>query len=181
MAGRRPPVCPTCDGSLRRGERNEQLTYQGQSMRYLQPGWFCATCDDGILEGEDNEVHDAALHELMARARHSPISPLMIRAAREAVGASQREAGSLFGGGANAFYKYESGKATPSAGMAHLLRLALERPELFQKRARGQVRWPSAADVALIRRAAADDRLGRILSKLYPAEYAESAAVESAV
>ena len=96
--------CPSCGDGLRRGVQNETLTYRGQSLTYQQPGWYCGACGDGILEGADNEVHDAALHELMARVKGSPISPLMIRAAREAVGVSQREAGKLFGGGPTAFY-----------------------------------------------------------------------------
>jgi hypothetical protein len=62
----------------------------------------------------------AFLHELcggrldaVARAKGSPISPLTIRAAREAAGLSQREAGRVFGGGPTAFYKYETAKAVP--------------------------------------------------------------------
>ena len=70
----------------------------------------------------------------MARAKHSPISPLMVRAAREAVGVSQRSGRKIFGGGPTAFYKYETAKAVPSEGMANLLRLALEQPDLFTNR-----------------------------------------------
>jgi transcriptional regulator with XRE-family HTH domain len=103
----------------------------------------------------------------MARAKHSPISPLMIRAAREAVGVSQRQAGKVFGGGPTAFYKYETAKAVPSEGMANLLRLALERPDLFTKPARNAF-WPSAQDAELLRRAVTDDRLGALVRNVYP-------------
>lgn len=44
--------------------------------------------------------------------------------------------GKVFGGGPTAFYKYETAKAVPSEGMANLLRLALERSDLFTKPAR---------------------------------------------
>jgi HTH-type transcriptional regulator/antitoxin MqsA len=160
--------CPSCGGVMRRGEEEETVTFQGESLTYQQPGWHCETCDDGILDGTDNEYADAALHEVMARAKHSPMSPLMIRAAREAVGISQRQAGKVFGGGPTAFYKYETAKAVPSEGMANLLRLALERPDLFTKPARGTVNWPSVEDAQLLRRAITDDRLGAILRRIYP-------------
>jgi HTH-type transcriptional regulator/antitoxin MqsA len=153
---------------MRRGVAEETVIFQGESLTYQQPGWHCETCDDGILDGSDNEYADAALHEVMARAKHSPISPLMIRAAREAVGISQRQAGKVFGGGPTAFYKYETAKAVPSEGMANLLRLALERPDLFTKPARRTVNWPSVEDARLLRRAITDDRLGAILRRIYP-------------
>lgn len=160
--------CPSCESVMRRGVQEETVTFQGESLTYLQPGWHCENGDDGILEGSDNDYADAALHEVMARAKRSPISPLMIRAAREAVGVSQRKAGELFGGGKTAFYKYETAKAVPSEGMANLLRLALEHPDLFTKPARGTFSWPSAQDAQLLRRAITDDRLNSIMRRVYP-------------
>jgi HTH-type transcriptional regulator/antitoxin MqsA len=160
--------CPSCGGVMRRGIPEETVTYKGESLSYQQPGWHCDACGDGILEGSDNLVHDAALHEVMARAKRSPISPLMIRAAREVVGVSQREAGKLFGGGPTAFYKYETAKAVPSEGMANLLRLALERPDLFQKPARSTFSWPSPQDAALLRKAVRNEELEAIVRRVYP-------------
>ncbi len=90
------------------------------------------------------------------------------RAAREAVDVSQRQAGKVFGGGPTAFYKYETAKAVLSEGMANLLRLALERPDLFTKPARGTFNWPSAQDAQILRRAITDDRLGAIVRRVYP-------------
>ena len=160
--------CPSCDGLMRRSVRKETVAFQGESLAYDQPGWHCETCDDGILVDEDNLVHDAALHEVMARARKSPISPLLIRAAREAVGVSQREAGKVFGGGPTAFYKYETARATPSEGMANLLRLALEQPERFRRRSRGGFE-PTPAEFARLRNRGGDARLQAIVRNVYPA------------
>jgi HTH-type transcriptional regulator/antitoxin MqsA len=153
---------------MRRDEKKETVTYKDEALTYIQPGWYCETGDDGVLEGSDNEYHDAALHEVMARAKHSPISPLMIRAAREAVGVSQREAGRIFGGGPTAFYKYETAKSVPSESMANLLRLALEYPDLIHKPARGTFSWPSGNDAELVRRATRDDALNTIMRHVYP-------------
>jgi len=160
--------CPSCDGIMRRGIKPDTVTYQGESLTYDQPGWHCESCDDGILADTDNAVHDAALHEVMARAKKSPISPLLIRAAREAVGVSQREAGRVFGGGPTAFYKYETARAVPSEGMANLLRLALEQPERFQRRPRGSFA-PTSTDVARWRERGADAELQTLVNRIYPA------------
>jgi len=160
--------CPACGGTMERKVMNETVSFQDHSLSYEQPGWHCDACDEGVLEGPDNAFHDAALHEVMARAKGSPISPLAIRAAREAAGLSQREAGRVFGGGPTAFYKYETAKAVPSEGMATLLRLALERPELFRKPAPGAIPPPPVTDIALIRRASLNDALNTILRRVYP-------------
>ncbi len=159
--------CPSCAGTMRHGEQEETVTYQGESLTYLQPGWHCEVCGDGIIEGADNEIADAALHEVMARAKNSPISPLLVRAAREAVGLSQREAGRVFGGGPTAFYKYETVKAVPSEGMANLLRVALDRPDLFRKPADAERRRPHQGDVELLRKGTKSERLGSIVRRVY--------------
>ena len=54
--------------------------------------------------------------------------------------------------------------------MANLLRLALERPDLFTKPAGagGTFNWPSAQDAQLLRRAITDDRLNAIMRRIYP-------------
>ena len=68
--------CPSCGGVMRRDVQKETVTYEGETLTYQQPGWYCESGDDGVLEGADNDHHDAALHEVMARAKHSSISQL---------------------------------------------------------------------------------------------------------
>jgi YgiT-type zinc finger domain-containing protein len=81
--------CPSCDGVMRRSEREETLAYQGHTLTHMQLGWYCDACDEGILEDADNEVHDTALHELIARARSASIPPLAVGVKRGVVGLSQ--------------------------------------------------------------------------------------------
>jgi HTH-type transcriptional regulator/antitoxin MqsA len=57
----------------------------------------------------------------------------VIRAIRQRCGLTQRQAGRVFGSGEKSFEKYESGEIAPSAPTRILLRLALERPELFKR------------------------------------------------
>jgi HTH-type transcriptional regulator/antitoxin MqsA len=58
--------------------------------------------------------------------------PVVIRAIRQRCGLTQREAGLVFGTGEKSFEKYESGEIQPSAPTKRLLKLAMERPELFK-------------------------------------------------
>jgi transcriptional regulator with XRE-family HTH domain len=58
------------------------------------------------------------------------LSPERIRTIRLELGLSQEEAGLLLGGGPRAFQKYESGEVSPSAALAQLLQLLVDRPQL---------------------------------------------------
>ena len=78
MVEEKTRLCPSCGGIMRREGHKETVTFQGETLTYLQPGWHCENGDDGVLEGSDNDYADAALHEVMARAKHSPISPLTL-------------------------------------------------------------------------------------------------------
>ena len=56
------------------------------------------------------------------------LKPDQIRIIREGLGLSQREAGSILGGGPNAFAKYESGTLAPAAALANLLLVLRDNP-----------------------------------------------------
>src|SRR5260370_21390878 len=120
---------------LRRGVKMLTIDVNGQPFTYGQPGWWASiddpTDNDGQLTDEDNVIRAAARREARARAKHAILTPLVIRAIREACGLSQREAARVFGGGAKAFEKYESGEVAPSSAITRLLLLAARRPELF--------------------------------------------------
>lgn len=45
----------------------------------------------------------------------------------------QREAAALFGGGVNAFSRYETGKTKPPLALVQLLRLLERHPELLEE------------------------------------------------
>ncbi len=57
-----------------------------------------------------------------------PLDPDQIRAIREGLGLSQREAGNLLGGGSDAFPKYESGAVVPRAALVNLLLVLRDNP-----------------------------------------------------
>jgi HTH-type transcriptional regulator/antitoxin MqsA len=154
---------------LRRGVKMMTIVVDGHGFTYGQPGWWASLDDaadtDGQLTDEDNVVRAAARREARASAKHATLTPLVIRAIREACGLSQREAARVFGGGPKAFEKYESGEVAPSSSMTRLLLLAARRPEQFQKGTCMQM--ISEADADLIRETVRKSSVDRIYERIY--------------
>jgi HTH-type transcriptional regulator / antitoxin MqsA len=155
--------------TLRRGVKMTTITVDGHAFTYGQPGWWASLDDaadaDGQLTDDDNVIRAAARREARASAKHSTLSPLVIRAIREACGLSQQDAARVFGGGPKAFEKYESGEVAPSSSMTRLLLLAARRPELFQKGT--GTKMISEVDASLIRETVRKSSVDRIYEKIY--------------
>jgi len=128
---------PESGRPMTRGEKSVSFKIEGQTYTYLQPGWWCSLSDPDDMEGqlvdEDNQIADMARRTAKALAHGEKVFvPLVIRAIRQRCGLTQREAGLVFGTGEKSFEKYESGEIQPSAPTKRLLKLAMERPELFR-------------------------------------------------
>jgi HTH-type transcriptional regulator/antitoxin MqsA len=154
---------------LRRGVKMLTIEVDGQAFTYGQPGWWASLSDpadnEAQLVDEDNVVRAAARREARAKARHSTLTPLVIRAIRESCGLSQREAARVFGGGPKAFEKYESGEVAPSSSMTRLLMLAAKRPELFQKGSGAST--TSEGDATLLRETVWKSSVEPIYERIY--------------
>jgi HTH-type transcriptional regulator/antitoxin MqsA len=59
------------------------------------------------------------------------VDPAYIRQVRKKLNLDQKEAGKLFGGGVNAFSRYETGKTPPPVSLVKLLRILDAHPELL--------------------------------------------------
>jgi HTH-type transcriptional regulator / antitoxin MqsA len=123
---------------MTRGEKLVSFKQGGRTFTYWQPGWWCSLTDpedmDGQLVDRDNLVGELARRTAKAIAHgESVFVPVVVRAIRERLGLSQRDAGRLFGTGEKSFEKYESGDIAPSAPTKLLLRIAWEHPELFAR------------------------------------------------
>jgi HTH-type transcriptional regulator/antitoxin MqsA len=154
------------------------LKVDGKSFEYRQPGWWCSPDDPGDLDGQlvdkDNRVAEMARRTAEARARGEPFPPALILAIRLRCGLSQRDAGEVFGTGEKSFEKYEAGQITPSKPTQRLLRLAMERPDLFAKSPRGRIGAPTEPDVRLIRDTMRAVRLDRIYGPLFEGHDADA-------
>lgn len=123
-------IHPETGETLRRGTRSMTVSYKGLEKVVTQPGWYPKLGDDGVLIGEDLAPAEAALAELKERDRLETAS--RVKAIRQRLKLSQRQAGIVLGGGARSFQKYESGEVRPSEPMLNLLRLLDRNPQLLK-------------------------------------------------
>lgn len=121
------PVCPETGEPMVRDTRPMTLSYKGQSKTVQMPGWYCDASGESIHTGQDMKVSDTALRDLKNKV--DLLNAHEIRRIRTKIGLTQREAGAIFGGGPNAFQKYEQGTVTVSKPMSNLLRILEKHPE----------------------------------------------------
>lgn len=118
-------ACPVCEeGVLTPVLFEDSFNHNGGevSVHGLE-GYRCSNCDaEPILPDQIRRNHvrisDAK------RDASGLLSGTRIRAIREALGLSQQDAATVFGGGANGFSKYERGQTVQSIPMDRLLRVA---------------------------------------------------------
>jgi HTH-type transcriptional regulator/antitoxin MqsA len=122
------PVCPETGAAMHRDIRPMTLEYQGQSITFDMPGWYCDQSDQSIHSGDDMKLSDRVLNRLKARSE-SLLEPEEIRRIRKKLALNQVEAGELIGGGPRAFQKYEAGDLLPSRAISSALMLLDHDPD----------------------------------------------------
>jgi len=122
-----PLTCHECGATMTRGIQPMTIRYKGLSVTFDMPGWYCM-CGEGVVTAKDMDVSDRQLNLLKAQAEHL-VLPSEVRRIRKKLGLNQQRAGSLLGGGPNAFHKYESGEVLPSKAISNLLRVLEAMPE----------------------------------------------------
>ena len=132
--------CVSCGyrGMVRQENRTETITVAGESVTLTGlSGWFCPSCRDGWFDEADQVRYARAGDGLVVRARERQSKEL--RRIRKKLGLTQKEAATIFGGGVNAFSRYEKGEVEPSTSTKKLLHLLDMHPELLEE-VRGE-RW----------------------------------------
>lgn len=123
---------PETGETLTRGVRPFAVTYKGESIMVDLPGYYPASDGESVHVGDDMIAVDAALRLLKEKIDGVP-APATIRRMRTKLRLSQREAGSLFKVGENAFDKYERGLIEPSGPTIQLMTLLEKHPELLDE------------------------------------------------
>lgn len=169
-----PDTMPSAESGrpMKRGEKLVSFKIDGKTYSYLQPGWWCSLSDPDDLEGqlvdEDNQIAEMARRTAKALAHGEKVFvPVVIRAIRQLCGLTQREAGLVFGTGEKSFEKYESGEIKPSAPTKRLLKLAMERPELFRLPENRKIDDCPDDDGAFVREALRAAKVERLFSPLF--------------
>jgi HTH-type transcriptional regulator / antitoxin MqsA len=125
--------CPNCGGAeLRPDTRDMAFTYKSQTLTLPAiAGAYCPVCGEGIFDAQTSRVVSAKFKAFSKRVNAASVDPSFISAVRKKLELDQREAASIFGGGANAFSRYETGKTKPPLALVKLLKILDAHPELL--------------------------------------------------
>ncbi len=125
--------CPSCGAAkLVRATRDLTYTYKGESTVLPQvTGDFCPACDEQILGAAQSRRTMTLMREFTKQVNASIVDPEFIVSVRKKLELDQREAAEIFGGGVNAFSRYENGKTKPPLALVKLLKVLDRHPDLL--------------------------------------------------
>jgi len=127
--------CPVCCGAeLLHDTRELPYIYKGEkTVISAVTGDFCPACAESVLEAVESE---RVMREMLAFNRQvnaAAVDPGFIATVRKKLGLDQREAAELFGGGVNAFSRYETGRTKPPLALIKLLKVLDRHPDLLHE------------------------------------------------
>ncbi|MBS1827085.1 MAG: type II toxin-antitoxin system MqsA family antitoxin [Acidobacteria bacterium] len=127
--------CPSCGKAKLVGDRRDIVyTYKGETTRIRGVrGDYCPACGEGILAAGESSRVSAAMLAFHKRVNASLFDPEFIARVRRKLALDQRQAGEIFGGGPNAFSRYENGKTKPPLALVKLLMVLDRHPNLLSE------------------------------------------------
>jgi HTH-type transcriptional regulator / antitoxin MqsA len=117
--------CPVCAAAkLVHDTRDMPYTYKGESTIIpAVTGDFCPACGEAVLDMGESIRTNAAMLTFNKQVNASIVDPDFIASVRKKLALDQREAAEIFGGGVNAFSRYENGKTKPPLALVKLLKV----------------------------------------------------------
>jgi HTH-type transcriptional regulator / antitoxin MqsA len=127
--------CPVCGAAeLVHDTRDVPYTYKGETTVIpAVTADFCPACDESITDMAET---DRVMREMQAfnkQVNAAIVDPSFIVHVRKKLDLDQREAADLFGGGINAFSRYENGKTKPPLALVKLFKLLDKHPDLLNE------------------------------------------------
>lgn len=128
-------TCPVCGAAeLIHDTRDISYTYKGETTTIpAMKGEFCPACDEVVLDRENGDRYSDLIGSFQKQVNATIVDPKFILMVREKLHLSQREAAEIFGGGVNAFSRYETGKIKPPLSLVRLFTLLNHHPELLNE------------------------------------------------
>ena len=125
--------CPMCaQAELIEDTRDLPYTYKGEATTIpAATGGFCPVCGEAVLGADESARTTALMLEFNKQVNASIVDPEFISRVRRKLALDQREAAEIFGGGVNAFSRYENGKTKPPLALVKLLKLLEQHPDLL--------------------------------------------------
>lgn len=112
--------------------RDIPYTYKGESTTIPGvTGDFCPACGESILDAAESARTSSMMLDFNKQVNASIVDPEFIVSVRRKLALDEREAAEIFGGGVNAFSRYENGKTKPPLALVKLLRVLERHPDLL--------------------------------------------------
>lgn len=127
--------CPSCGAAeLVHDTRDVPYTYKGESTVIQDvTGDFCPACDEVVMEMAEGTRKTAEMLAFNKQVNAAIVDPNFIANVRKKLALDQREAAEIFGGGVNAFSRYETGKTKPPMALVKLLKVLDRHPDLLDE------------------------------------------------
>ena len=127
--------CPVCGAAeLIHDTRDLPYTYKGETTVIpAVTADFCPACDESITDMLETERVMREMQAFNKQVNAAIVDPAFIVNVRKKLDLGQREAAQLFGGGVNAFSRYETGKTRPLLALVKLLKVLDRHPELLDE------------------------------------------------
>ena len=127
--------CPHCGrAKLVHDTRDMPYTYKAETTVIpAVTGDFCPACDEAVLDMAESTRTSALMLAFNRQVNAAIVDPEFIVGVRKKLALDQREAAEIFGGGVNAFSRYENGKTKPSLALVKLLRVLDKHPDLLDE------------------------------------------------
>jgi len=133
--------CPTCEiGNLVEGVRDVPYTYKGKkTVLKAVKGKYCDNrkCREVVMDRDESARTSREMLEFNKKV-NAELTPIgLLSQVREQFKLTQQQAAKVFGGGPNAFSRYESGKTKPPVALVKLFQVLSKHPGLFEEIAEG--------------------------------------------
>ncbi len=127
--------CPNCGAAnLVHDTRDLPYTYKGETTLIPQAtGDFCPACGEFVLDAAESRRTMNLMLEFNKQVNASIVDPEFIASVRKKLDLDQKEAAEIFGGGVNAFSRYENGKTKPPLALVKLLKVLDRHPDLLDE------------------------------------------------
>lgn len=127
--------CPSCAAAdLVDDTRDMPYAYKGEATVIpAVTGDFCPACGEAVLDPAESARTSASMLAFNKQVNASIVDPAFIASVRRKLALDQREAAEIFGGGVNAFSRYENGKTRPPLALVKLLKVLDRHPDLLDE------------------------------------------------
>jgi HTH-type transcriptional regulator/antitoxin MqsA len=113
-------------------EEIETISFKGNSLEISMEYSICQNCEREFVSKQQIMNNDARIRDAKKHF-DGLMTSTEILDARTTLGLTQEQASLVFGGGKNAFSKYERAEVSQSAAMDRLIKICLKHPNVFKE------------------------------------------------